>query len=325
MEIESYSELFEYENTSEFMNYPQPTFPYFESEPFRPLGEIPEFFAPAAETTREEHKTDELILPIDDAEKSSRGLLHSRDSLKFGRKLIKLMKKHLKSSSSFVSKYLKVSGEIITSIIVMMGYPEPIIEDVVHLQRQMLQKSWEQFKNCLSYHRNKKICVVKSEYWNVMFCSKTFVDLALQAPPSTKESYLVDFIFKNEGLSRAFCQILFLINKLIVLSLVLKDDTDKGGRFLRSINTCENLIVLAVEPRLYESYNQRSGKFANECCGKCKVCKSKAIPSNIDGLLREARLNANFLVKSILEIIPKSLDTVQDDQLFSLMYILVQS
>lgn len=249
---------------------------------------------------------------------------HTKDCLKVGRRLIKLVLKHLKTRSKLINKFLGASAKIVNSIFAVFGFKEPEIEELLKVEAHILQKTWEEFKNCLSYNKNKKICVVKSEYWNVMFCSKTFVGYALTACKNLEKSFIKDALFSFEGLASCLCEILFLTNQLLLLTLIFKDQTAKGGNFLRTVQTMGNLVVLMIEPSLFDFYNHRSGKFPNECCGRCKICCSKNLPFDLEIVLQRGREKASTLTKAIFEICPESLETVNDEQLFSILVLLVK-
>eukprot|EP00331_Platyophrya_macrostoma_P012045 CAMPEP_0176416214 /NCGR_PEP_ID=MMETSP0127-20121128/6225_1 /TAXON_ID=938130 /ORGANISM="Platyophrya macrostoma, Strain WH" /LENGTH=229 /DNA_ID=CAMNT_0017796271 /DNA_START=122 /DNA_END=811 /DNA_ORIENTATION=- len=227
--------------------------------------------------------------------------------------------------------FLKVSSRVINSLLSTVygseGSDKVRIEHLVKFQAIILQKVWENFKNCLSYHTNKKICLMKSDYWDVVFSQKTFrhhakshmAETALLINPS------LALITENEVMSTSFCDVLFSMNKLMTISYIMKDETLEGGLFFKELPILESLIVLIVEPALFDYYNQSSGKFANECCGKCKICCSKNIPESLNEQLEDARKKANVIVDAVIEFCPRSLKYVNEDTLMYVFCLAIQN
>lgn len=266
------------------------------------------------------------LVPLEESkgERSEQEKFYSKDCLKLGRKLIKLLTKHLKTPrTAFANKFLTVSAKTYNSMIAFFGLEEVSNEDLVNVQAFILQKVWETLKNCLNYHKNKKICVVKSEYWNNVFDKKTFLQHAIAACKGLDNTVLQSLFLTLDANMNIFCDILFLMNLLMVLTLILKDDTPKGGQFIRKIETLNNLIVLVINPKLFDFYNHRSGKFASECCGKCKVCRSRDMPTDLAALLQSSRQTASVLVNAIIMNTTTNLEHVQEPSLFYLMTVVV--
>lgn len=250
---------------------------------------------------------------------------YSKDCLKLGRKLVKLFKKNLASSRSrFANRFLTVSAKLFNSVVATYGFVERRQEELLDAQAEVLQSVWEQLKNCLNYSKNKKICVVKSEYWDNVFSHKTFINNAKNACRDLDALTVQNLFLNCEPILNSFCDILYIINQMMVLMLILKDDTPKGGQFIRKIETLDNLIVLIINPKLFDFYNHRSGKFASECCGKCKICRSREVPPDIGLALQVTRNATNYVINTILQNCSASLEAIEEYNVFFLLALLVK-
>lgn len=261
--------------------------------------------------------------------------IYSKDSLKFCRRITKLLMKHFNAlnspsagSSSFLKAFLGTSAKVINSILAAYGTPsiqQIQSEGLIKIQLGLLQQVWQQFKSCLSYNKNKKICIVKPEFWNILFCRKTFSSYIMESCKKLEKSTFQQLLGDYEGILKCFCDILYSINQLIILAVILRDDSPKGGQFIRKIETVDNLLVSMMDPRLFEFYNHRSGKFASECCGRCKICRSKNIPEEFGMVLENTRKKCNLLMDEILVICPTGLEgKINEDELMYLLALLVQ-
>ena len=265
----------------------------------------------------------ERTLPLLGVEESDQFNNHSKDSLKFSRRISKIMVKHLKSLDTSICGFLGVSAKVVNTVVTALSLDEIDSKILIQDQAFILRLIWSKFKDRLSYKKNNKICVVKSEYWENVFSLKTFTVHAKEAITELKESHTKQVLVRNEFILNCFCEILFSLSRLMVLALVLKDNTEEGGRFLRDIETIDQLLVLVMNPGLYECYNHRSGKFALECCGKCKVCRSKAIPSNFEALLNEARAKLSIFVSAIKTARPVDISLIQEQDIFYLLSLMI--
>lgn len=263
-------------------------------------------------------KSEETLMTM---ENSSVEKAHSKECLKFSRRLVKTMLKQFSAETSFTKSFLKVSAQVLNSILAVFGLEEIDTRSLVKDQMVIIKSVWEDLKNCLSYHKNKKICIVKAEYWANLFSLKIFTENTQEAIKKLDGSQLQQILVRYETIFNSFSQILFAVNQLMTLTFILRDGSEKGGQFMRSIETLENLLVLMIDGSLFEFYNHRSGKFASECCGRCKICQAKSVPWNFQTLLLEARRKLNSIVNIIPYICPSDIRFVDEQQL---MYALTQ-
>lgn len=256
--------------------------------------------------------------------------IHSKDCLKFCRRISKILYESLNATrtDNFISPFLTSASKVINSILAVAYGPESYyqipVEDLNLVQTEILLKIWGRFKNLLSYHKNKKICIVKKEYWDVIFDRKVFRKYAKEACADLQKESSIKLVTSFEGIFNSFSDIMFSINVLMVLTLIMKDDTEECGQFLRKMEVIDNLLVLIIEPGLFEYYNHRSGKFPNECCGKCKICCSKNIPLSLGITVDAARKRVSFILGEIRKVVPKDAKEVKEEQLMYLLSGLIQ-
>eukprot|EP00331_Platyophrya_macrostoma_P023867 CAMPEP_0176440232 /NCGR_PEP_ID=MMETSP0127-20121128/20440_1 /TAXON_ID=938130 /ORGANISM="Platyophrya macrostoma, Strain WH" /LENGTH=339 /DNA_ID=CAMNT_0017824701 /DNA_START=240 /DNA_END=1259 /DNA_ORIENTATION=- len=247
---------------------------------------------------------------------------YSKDGLKFSRRIAKMMTKHLSSvADGFVSVYLGASASVINSILGSYGIEGISKDEVVKAQQEVLATIWGEFKNILSYNKNKKICIVKAEYWNIVFCKQTFTGLAKESCKALKGE-LAKLFAGFEGILNAFCEVIFAIHQLMTFTAIIKDGSAKGGQSMRELETIDNMLLMIISPKLFEFYNHRSGKFASECCGKCKICRSRSIPLDFTAVLQDARNKLKMIINEVVQI-PSNAALMREDQIMSLLCLLL--
>lgn len=250
--------------------------------------------------------------------------VYSKECLKFGRRISKLMLRHLSNYSAFSQHFLDMSAQVTNTIRGAFALKEAAKKDLIRDQYLILRSIWKEFRDCLSYHTNKKICIVKPEYWNIVFNRKNFIVCAKRAIESLQKDFLLNSPYEEARILDCMCEVLFGVNQLMTLTFILADTSDDGGKHMRGLDNIENLLVMIVDAGLFEFYNHRSGKFARECCGRCKICGSRAVPWNFLSLLQAARKK----LKTISELIPSTFSSdlwiVNSQQLFYLLSLLVK-
>ena len=248
--------------------------------------------------------------------------VHTKDFLKFARRLAKVVKTQLASGGdTLVLKFLEASAQIINAVWASFNIPKQDICELVDIQAKIIQTLWNMFQDNLNYNKNKKICIVKAEHWNILFCPKTFKGLVIDICKNLKCGLFLKKILNNEATFNSFFQVLYSTNLLLTLTVILKDSTPQGGEVIRKIKTLDNFLAMMVVPELLEFYNHRSGKFAKECCGKCKICRGKNVPPNFLTVLQQARQRRDILISSILEA---TADFAQEEKIILLLSLTLQ-
>ena len=229
---------------------------------------------------------------------------YSRDCLKFCRKLARFIPEQLQLKRDFIREIIKMNSQVLASFLIPLDLETVEASRLEDLQIDCLLKLWMSFRSVLSYQKNKKICIVKQEYWDLMF-EKDTVNNSLKETLSelsrTWKDAEVRALLKNQAFSEILARLLFSCNKTIIMTLILRDDSAKA-MYLRSLGTIDSFLFMVMYPGFFQYYNHRSGKFSMECCGKCKVCRAKTVPKDFLEHLRYGRQQANLVTTNINQI-----------------------
>jgi len=227
---------------------------------------------------------------------------HSKDCLTFSRKLSGIVLAQLTSNThNIYLEIIRLNSNALVSLLRLLDLEEVEAGELDKLQIEVILQTWTRFKDLMTYRKNKKICIVKQEYWDLVFdrtvITEEFQKLFAKIIESSGMSSLA-IILKNEAFNSIFSRLLYAANKLMALIAILNDNTQRGLR-LRDLETAENFLVLILFPQFFRNYNHRGGKFALECCDKCKICCSKAVPKDFSDLLRDARQQTAQIVTEV--------------------------
>ena len=232
---------------------------------------------------------------------------HKKDGLKFARSLSTIVIRHLVEKSGFIQRILRLNAEALETLIPLLNLTSVSIDELDFLQSQALLKLWSDFKELLSYHKNKKICVVKQEYWDLVFDKKTCVEVCQKIFCGFKEttkSFAIKMLLEDETFSTILARLLYCTSKIIALIATLRDSSERGMS-IRNLETVDNFIILMIYPSYFGLYNHRAGKFALECCDKCKICCGKKVPRDFLNSLGSSRILIKQLINSLTQIIEK--------------------
>lgn len=153
--------------------------------------------------------------------------------------------------------------------------------------------TWDKFHSMLSSAQNNRICLVTYSEWNAIMTLKGFDQEICFDSVEIKEILMTagfaDEIAK-EMLVRFFTKLMYKVNQIysyvVLFEKILKDFT-----FCQKIINLKDFLTMAFDPSLYSNYNHHRGKFATECCQKCKVCRSATVPEDFTDRLTKARKN----------------------------------
>jgi hypothetical protein len=247
------------------------------------------------------------VPPINSDASDSQEDNRSKDGLKFCRKLSTLMLEVLKAPNDVFHQIMTFSSQVLLSLLSPLNLHGVSSSQIRELQYECLERLWAEFKELLSYSKNKKICIVKQEYWNMIFDKKgctTQLKQIFETLSKIWKTPAAKLVLSDTVFCELFAHVLFYSNKLAVTVLILKDSSDKGN-FLRNLKTIDNFFMMVLLPDLMQFYNHRRGKFALECCRKCKICKSKQIPSDFLIILNDSRTKIESVVSIINQIFLK--------------------
>jgi hypothetical protein len=218
---------------------------------------------------------------------------HSKDCLKFCRRISALAMELFNNKTGIVAEVVGFNSELLKGFLCTLGWSDKdnCFQALDNLQTECLLRLWLKFKEIMSYSKNKKICIVKPEHWNLIFDKKYSVDTIkkiLKEMSESHENLQMRKMLRDETFSEILAKMLFCSNNILIMISILRDSSPKGDS-LRTLETLGNFMLLIHYPQYFPYYNHRSGKFAGECCGKCKVCYNKTVPRDFLTLLDCAR------------------------------------
>lgn len=229
---------------------------------------------------------------------------HSKDCLKFCRRIASVALGQLSTPSENTKAMIGLNSGIISTLINNLGLNTLETIQINSLQTNCLRQFWQEAKDIFSYSTNKKICIVKQEYWNMIFDKVTSVKHFEEICRTLSMKYNdenVRAVLQVPAFVEIFARLLFGVNKMMILCTILREKT-LHAEFLQKLETFDNFVLLALLPEYFQFYNHRSGKFALECCGKCKVCKSKMLPRDFLNSLKAARQQVETIVSRITQL-----------------------
>lgn len=252
------------------------------------------------------------------AEEPLDGKSYSKYCLRFCRKLSKTVLEQIKDKKTLCNNIIDFCAEASNAVFVAYQLPKVNPTEYATLVRRFLDNNWDKFRVQMSYSYNKGICIVKYEHWASVFdrsaLTKNFQEFALGMENSNSINY--ERIFNDEGLVNSLGRILYICSIIMVLTIVLKDENPKA-KYLRTLEKADNFLTLVIKPSLFKNYNHRSGKFALECCGKCKICRSKLLSAEYAKELEKAR-RVKDTIKSSLDFTLSNTSKVTADQVSAL-------
>lgn len=229
---------------------------------------------------------------------------HSKDCLKFCRKVARFVPEQLLLKKELIREIINLNATVLASFLNPLDLRVVDSSRLEDIQIEILLKLWTSFKAVLSYKKNKKICIVKQEYWDLIFEKKTATNVLkdhIEEFSKTWKDLEVRNLLKSAAFSEILSRMLFCTNKTIILTLILRDASSKA-LYIRNLRTIDSFLLMVIYPGFFQYYNNRSGKFAVECCGKCKICRSKAVPMDFLEQLGYARLQVELVMSQINKI-----------------------
>ena len=222
----------------------------------------------------------------------SHGKNNKRDSIKFLRKIFKIGVQQLKLAS-FPTAHFEYFIDAL--ILVIKGFDIKINDtnSFVNQNKEIFRKIWSEFKGLLSFRKNPKLSLLTSEEWESFFTKKGFEQRLSQNTENFAQLMKSVTLPTQEDrwlFLSLYCKLAFILNTVLVQSIIYIE-LPNDGNFLGSIKPINELILLTQTPSLYKHFNHSKGKFANECCNRCKICCSATVPKNFKEILKSAREN----------------------------------
>ena len=206
---------------------------------------------------------------------------YSKDSLKFSRRLAREVNGLLHiEKNPLLRGFLKAGMDMLQSQLQICQVWLLSEEGLTHLMGTLMRQVWKDFSSSLSCSLNRKISKITKETWGKVFTHEGFW---ASISKSGKEFSLEKFVVYGEPEAQQafevfFKRTVFLVNRACVLTF-LHLKLSKQASFRENIEKFDNYLVLALAPELYDYYNHKRGVFYGNCCGSCKICRSKTIDS----------------------------------------------
>lgn len=216
-------------------------------------------------------------------------LPNRKNSLKFCRRLCRGVKSLIGTPtfSDAIFKFVESFIECVNNYEISVLNPKHL--ETFH--KELFSQVWRKFSETLSSTKNNRICLVTHQEWNTIMSIRGFSAELRNLSDDFKE--LLDHItFANvmarEVLIGFYCHIMFHVNQIFILT-VLFEEIERDAEFCKNISNLEDFFTMCIDPSLYKNYNHKRGKFALECCNKCKICRSSSVLANFPLQLQHAR------------------------------------
>ena len=188
------------------------------------------------------------------------------------------------------------------------------------MHRAILTKIWSRYRNVFSNYKNNKICLVTFNEWQQVFSIEGFCKEFNSTSTCVKLiKEAVDFKDQNDAdaFTDFYRRLLFTLSKLLA-NMVFYREMMNDHEFTQRTSNAEDFALMINSPRIYKHYNHSKGKFALECCNRCKICRSGSLPSNFTEQLTEARKKMEFASKLELLGLLKVGSDKADDEIIAL-------
>ena len=167
------------------------------------------------------------------------------------------------------------------------------------MHRVILAKIWGRYRNIFSNYKNNKICLVTFDEWQRVFSTAGF-NKEFNSIPSCEKEIVAAIDIKSDVDVTLFTdfykRLLCTFNKFLI-NLVFYQEMVNDREFTDKTSNAEDFALMMNSPWIYRHYNHSKGKFAGECCNRCKICRSSGLPTNFSDQLAEARKKMEIKVK----------------------------
>lgn len=161
------------------------------------------------------------------------------------------------------------------------------------------KKVWVSFKEQLASSKNKKICLVTHCEWSSVFSLEGFRKQVKEQTQDYKD-ILKHIQFQDqidaEVVVDIYVRLQFVMNKIVVnATIILIEMCLSGPRSDSRAHYLNDCLLMMNFPYFYGHYNHTKGKFAIECCNRCKICRSTLLPRDFLERLEKARYKTKEL------------------------------
>jgi hypothetical protein len=155
------------------------------------------------------------------------------------------------------------------------------------VNQKVFEQSWINFKDTLSYYKNGKISLVTINEWLTLF--EGYHEFFTRLP---EELQVISFEKRDELSCQTFLRIyrsLLLTQYKVSIQSIIHLGMFNDQSIMEEIPNLEHFACMTLQPSLYRHYNHTKGKFALECCVRCKICMSSTLPADYYETLIQAR------------------------------------
>ena len=237
-----------------------------------------------------DYQAENLSLTQKKNKESTASQNHSKDSLKFGRRIAKSFLQFIRQDKGdVVSTFLDCGAKILASQAALLGVEIIDMNKLMKDSLQLIEDVWNFFAKNLSCSYNKKISKLTKEIWDIVFTEEGFWKAIKQVGSTLrlKDNFSGCGEVEAEIIRGYFKKVLFLMNRGMTMVHLHLKKVEKED-FYSNIAKFENYMVLSMVPELFDSYNHKRGVFVNECCRACKVCQSKSVDKTITSKIKTA-------------------------------------
>lgn len=188
------------------------------------------------------------------------------------------------------------------------------------VSRLIFHRIWKKHRELLACTHNNKICLVTPNEWDSFFGSDGF-ESALSKDSQGEQEILHLIEFRHELDKQVFkilfAKALFILN-VVFINTIIFCEMNKDEKFLKSVPNYEAFAMMVNEPWLCKHFNHAKEKFALECCNKCKICRSGAIPPDFLFRLQKAREKLNGVQNFYARLDQTNILDINEEQVIAL-------
>ena len=246
-----------------------------------------------------------------------------KNSLKFCRKLCKIMLKQLNNQDNeFASKSFILLYSIINNLVTLFKGTVLDDERLRVIQRGILINIWKKHREQVCYMKNQKVCLVTPGEWESFFSADKFANHLRTHTNNFKDIlFLINLntIECEQAFILLYCKVFFTLNMLFIHTFLYLE-IERDSKFKDKISNFDDFALMALQPWLCRYYNHTRGRFAKECCGKCKICRCYSIPANFLERLGWARLYHQQVKNQYSEIKTRKTNSLNKEEI-TLMFL----
>ena len=257
-----------------------------------------------------------------------RGFSFRKNSLKFCRRLSKSMLGLMSSTENQQSERIfTIFGKMIETQVSTQRIAITDRTKFSAVHKKIMTRIWTAYKNIFSNYKNNKICLVTFEEWQLVFSEKGFSKEFQACSKGGRDlASLISFrdLLDQELFINFYQKMLFIVNKALI-NLATFQELMHDEDFLQRASNIDDFSLMANYSWIYRHYNHSKGKFAVECCARCKICRSSSLPGDYYEKLSAARdkiTNVKFQYALLPHLV--SNDDEFEDQVMTIYSILLE-